>query len=158
MLSQPGAADGDVLDIAIGCDGAWQKQGETLNSLTGVGNAIGVKSKGAARYSTRNKKYNAAKRHDTEPVPHDCRLNWLSKTMEPGMAAQLAKEVSNSQLRLATVIGDDESSTIKKLREEVNSSLVKWSDITHAKCSVGSHLYAIKKVAQRVDSQCHQVL
>ena len=154
LLTQPDAADGDVVDIAIGYDGAWQKRGKAHNSLTGLGHAIGVKSKGVLGYGTRNKKCitcDTAKRR-VEPPPHHCRLIWdkSSKAMEPDIAVQLAKEASDSQVRFATVIGDDDCSTIKKLREEVDSSIVKWSDITHAKRTVGhlyfkDDLYAIKK-------------
>ena len=149
LLTQPEAADCDVVDIAIGYDGAWQKRRKAHNTLTGLGHAIGVKSKGVLGYGTRNNKCitcDTAKRRGVESPPHDCRLNWdkSSKALKPDTAVQLAKEASNSQVQFVTVIGDNECSTIKKPQEEVDSSIVKWSDMKHARRSTGSHLYTIK--------------
>ena len=151
LLSEPDAIEEKIVDVAVGYDGAWQKRGKAHNSLTGFGHAIGVKSGGIIGYGTRTKKCttcDVAEKENRKPAAHDCRRNWekSSKAMEPDIAVQLATEAKESaSIRFATVIGDDDCSTIKKLREEVDGDIEKWSDITHAKRSVGSHLYAIKK-------------
>lgn len=132
---------------------------KVYNSPAGVGHAIGAKSGGVIGYSTRNKKCatcDVAERSDREPALHDCRLNWSksAKAMEPDIAFELAKEAPNAGIWIATVIGDEDSSTINKLCEEVDGDIVKWSDITHAKRSVESRLYEIKK-HNCIDSDLH---
>ena len=43
------------------------------------------------------------------------------------------------------LVGDDDSSTISKVRQNVEHDQVeKWSDVVHAKRSFGSSLYSIK--------------
>ena len=42
------------------------------------------------------------------------------------------------------LVGDDDSATIKRVKEQVAHHVEKWSDINHAKTSFTSHLYAIQ--------------
>ena len=42
------------------------------------------------------------------------------------------------------LVGDDDSATIKMVKEQVSHHVEKWSDINHAKKSFTSHLYAIQ--------------
>lgn len=42
------------------------------------------------------------------------------------------------------LVGDDDSATVKKVRENVKHNVEKWSDINHAKKSFTSHLYALQ--------------
>ena len=160
QFSSPDAGEDEIVDVGIGYDGAWQKRGRAHNSLTGVGHAIGMNSNSVVGYSTRNKKCvscDVAKRDGRDPTPHDCRVNWSksSKAMEPDVAAELAKEAPKCGIRFATVVGDDDSSSIKKLREELNSDIVKWSDITHAKLSVGGHLHDLNKNHNELSREHH---
>ena len=45
---------------------------------------------------------------------------------------------------VSVLVGDDDSSTISKVRQNVEHEVEKWSDIVHAKRSFGSSLYSIK--------------
>ena len=45
---------------------------------------------------------------------------------------------------VSILVGDDDSSTISKVRRSVDHEIKKWSDIVHAKRSFGSALYAVK--------------
>ena len=47
-------------------------------------------------------------------------------------------------VQVAILVGDDGSTTIKKVRENVSHSVDKWSDTVHAKRSFGSHLYSLQ--------------
>lgn len=78
-LSNLTASDNDLVDAAVGYDGAWQKRGLGHYSPAGIGHAMGTESKGIFGYSTRNKKCltcDAATRRGDEPKKHDCRRNW----------------------------------------------------------------------------------
>lgn len=46
---------------------------------------------------------------------------------------------------VSVLVGDDDSSTISKVRKNVEHEVEKWSDVVHAKRSFGSSLYSIKK-------------
>ena len=46
--------------------------------------------------------------------------------------------------QVSVMVGDEDSATIKKVRESVTHEVDKWSDITHAKRSFGSHLYSLQ--------------
>ena len=49
--------------------------------------------------------------------------------MEPHVAASLAKDLPN-QIKLGALIGDDDTATIKHIREEVDSGVDKWADLS----------------------------
>ena len=45
---------------------------------------------------------------------------------------------------VSVLVGDDDSSTISKVRQNVEHEVEKWSDVVHAKRSFASSLYSIK--------------
>ena len=45
---------------------------------------------------------------------------------------------------VSVLVGDDDSSTISKVRQNVEHEVEKWSDVVHAKRSFGSSLFSIK--------------
>ncbi|PFX19079.1 hypothetical protein AWC38_SpisGene16524 [Stylophora pistillata] len=45
---------------------------------------------------------------------------------------------------VSVLVGDDDSSTISKVRKNFEQEVEKWSDVVHAKRSLGSSLYSIK--------------
>jgi len=101
-------------------------------------------------YSTRTKLCavcEAAVRNGSAPRKHDCRKNWTgsSKAMEPDVAAELTVSASQHHVQVNILVGDEDSSTIKKVRESVTHDVEKWSDIVHAKRSFGTSLYALQK-------------
>ena len=65
--------------------------------------------------------------------------------MELAVAVELAKECQEHGAKIACLIGDDDSSTIKKLSESVSADIKKQSDIGYAKISLGSKPYEAKK-------------
>ena len=48
------------------------------------------------------------------------------------------------QLYYFVLVGDDNSSTIRKVRKNVEHKVETWSDVVRAKRSFGSSLYSIK--------------
>ena len=142
-------AEPDVT-VGVSFDGAWQKRGRAHNSLTGCGAAISIKSKKNLSYGTRNKwcaTCHVAHLAGREPPTYDCRMNWdkSSKAMEASIACEVVKEVNESGagVRVGVLVGDD-ASTIKNVRQEVDVSIEKWSDISHVKRSLGNQLYSAK--------------
>lgn len=65
--------------------------------------------------------------------------------MEPDVAAELTVSASQHHVQVNILVGDEDSSTIKKVRESVTHDVEKWSDIVHAKRSFGTSLYALQK-------------
>lgn len=45
---------------------------------------------------------------------------------------------------VSVLVGDDDLSTISKVRKNVEHEVEKWSDVVHAERSFGSSLYSIK--------------
>lgn len=110
---------------------------------------IGLRSGKVIAYSTRNKRCavcQAAERSGRKATSHDCRLNWSgsSKAMEPDVAAELANNSGKYGAQISVLVGDDDSATIKKVRESVQHDVDKWSDIVHAKRSLATSLYALQ--------------
>ena len=141
---------GTLIDITVSYDMGWAKRGRAMNSQTGTGANVGSKTNKVIGYAMRNKRCitcDIAAREGREPKPHDCCRNHVgsSKSMEPAVAVELAKESQEHGAKIACLIGDDDSSTIKKLSESVSADIKKQSDIGHAKRSLGSKLYEAKQ-------------
>lgn len=80
---------------------------------------------------------------------HDCRKDFdgSSKAMEADMAKQIFlnnPHFTEVNVRLGTLIGDDDSSTIATLRKEAGYEIHKWSDKNHAVSKLSKCLYAMK--------------
>lgn len=83
------------------------------------------------------------------PKPHDCRVNHetSSKSMEPLSAVELFKRApvqSNCSAKYAVFIGDDDCSTLSKIREEVFYHVEKWSDTVHTERMLVNYLHKLK--------------
>ena len=61
------------------------------------------------------------------------------KSMEPEIGVRLFNNDPNHGVKYSVFIGDDDSFTIAKVREEVAYSVEKWSDSTHATRTHVSH-------------------
>ena len=135
--------------VTVAYDMGWAKRGRAMNSLTGVGTNIGARTGKVVGYATRSKRCitcEVAKRKKRPPREHDCRHNHTgsSKSMEPAVAVELAKDLENHGARLACLVGDDDASTYKRVVEEIGD-VQKHSDIGHAKRGLGSKLIDIKQ-------------
>lgn len=145
-------------NITTSYDMGWQKRGRGYNSLTGVGHMIGLKSRKVVGYKTRNKRCSIchfATLRRKRPRRHDCRRNWSqsSKAMEPDAAVAIAMDISDSGGSIASIIGDNDSTTIKKLREEVDHDIEKQADIVHTKRSLNNSLHEMKKANKELTEQ-----
>ncbi|XP_046399328.1 uncharacterized protein LOC124165845 [Ischnura elegans] len=77
---------------------------------------------------------------------HDCRKNWSGsyKAMEPYTAAKLIscnEDFLTAGVRVTTLIGDGDSSTLAAVQRESQHSVQKWADINHTKKRFSAWLY-----------------
>ena len=116
--------------IEISYDMGWQKRGRAINSLTGVGHGISCKTNKVVAYGTRSKRcatcYAAAKLN-RELTPHDCRKNFQksSTAMETDAAGDIAKQLLSNGVEITRMVGNDDSTAIKALREQCSSFIEK---------------------------------
>ena len=61
--------------------------------------------------------------------------------MEPIVACELWNAASKQHAKFSTYVGDDDTTTLSHLTENVPYNVEKWSDIVHAKRSLTTRLY-----------------
>ena len=139
----------DYLDIAVSYDMMWMKRGRAQNSLVGFGSVMGVHTGNVLDYDVCNKKCRKCDNSQKTgtSVEHTCKKNYFgsSKGMEAHTASKLFLRSKDRGLKYKTLIGDDDSSTIARLRSEVDPEIIKVSDPTHTKRTLNGKLSAIKK-------------
>jgi len=126
------------------------------------GTAIGFYTGKVIGFATRNKRcatYKSIERRlpdpnnnsalDEKQRNHDCRKDFegSSKVMEADMACAIFLHnlhFEEVNVRLGTLIGDDDSCTISTLRKETGYEIKKWSDKNHAVTKLSKCLYSIK--------------
>lgn len=90
-----------------------------------------------------------ASRKGRKPCAHRCKRNWSksAKAMEADTCVENVKAINESGegVKVSVIVGDEDSSAIAHVRNEVDSSIRKWSDVNHAKKSLGNKLYELKK-------------
>ena len=101
-------------------DMGWQKRGRAMNSLTGVGHAVGSVTGKVLAYATRSKRCATcatAERLEKEPPLHDCWKNFSksSKAMKADAVADIGKDLQKEGIKISHMVGDDDSSAIKRL-------------------------------------------
>ena len=108
----------------------WGKRGRALNSKTGFGSLTGKEMGKVVAFGTKNKAVELAisqKEKEKEAKSHDCRKNWSKslKAMEPDVAVELLRKVRKRGVGVSAVATDNDSSTIKKCRDEMDPNLQK---------------------------------
>ena len=73
-----------------------------------------------------------------------CSLNALSFYGTKCYCFTLLNSCGEKNAVVSVLVGDDDSSTISKVRQNVEHEVEKWSDVVYAKRSFGSSLYSIK--------------
>lgn len=79
--------------------------------------------------------------------------------MEADACAELVKTCENvNKAQVNVLVGDDDSSTIAKVRGKVKHTVEKWSDITHAKNAFGGSLYGLQKKHKELSTKVNDYL
>lgn len=73
-----------------------------------------------------------------------CSINALTFYRTKCYGFILLNSCGEKKAVVSVLVGDDDSSTISKVRQNVEHDVEKWSDVVHAKRSFGSSLYSIK--------------
>ncbi|VDI53043.1 Hypothetical predicted protein [Mytilus galloprovincialis] len=81
-------------------------------------------------------------RVDEKGDGHDCRINHQgsAKSMESELAVQMVKEIQKTGCEVSSITMDDDSTTIARLRKEVNAEIMKFSDRNHVRKKVSRDL------------------
>ncbi|KAK3732361.1 hypothetical protein QZH41_018732 [Actinostola sp. cb2023] len=90
----------------------------------------------------------SCKKNWQEPRSHDCRANHegSSKMMESSVACELfTNSVKDGKVKYSTYVGDDDSTTLLHLSQNVPYGINKWSDQYHTKRSLGTRLYNLSQ-------------
>ena len=119
---------------------------------SGHGSLIGKESKkvigvGTRLMTCRTCASQSAGKMNEPAKEHNCRVNWggSSKGMESDLAVEMLNATKADNYQIATLIGDDDSTTMAMVRQQVDHPVEKWSDINHAKKSLGTRLYKLQK-------------
>ena len=68
-----------------------------------------------------------------------------AKSMEADVCVELVRTCrEDHDAKVAILVGDDDSSTICQVRNSVTYDVEKWSDINHAKRTLGNMLYSLQ--------------
>ena len=143
---------GEDAGIAVAFDACWLKRGSgrAYNSKAGIGVLIGNTTKKVCAYGYRFTDCSVCRHHQSkgaDPPPHDCNNNWggSSKAMEPDIGVKLIQEVEEKGVRVDTLIMDDDTTTMARVRKEINHPVEKWSDTNHATRGLANNLYNLAK-------------
>ena len=63
--------------------------------------------------------------------------------MEPSMVVEMVQKV-NEDLKIGTIIGDDDTTTIARVRTEVDDVIQKCSDKNYVRKSLSNELYKVR--------------
>ena len=152
-LSDPldGADTSASAPLSVSYDAGWSKRGtgRSYDSNTGHGVLIGKSSRKCLDFSVRSKVCDTCDyaRRSGEPVKkHKCFKNWSgsSNAMEPDMAVQMISNIASKGHTVGTLIMDNDSTTIAKVRE-INPNILKLSDRNHTRKSISNALYSLAK-------------
>lgn len=99
---------------------------------------IGCESGKVIKYAVRIKSCKTcslAQDSNSQPPKHDCHINWTgsSKAMESDMVEEMVKEVDKDGCHVGSIVGDEDTTTIARLRANVNKNIKKLSDANHVK-------------------------
>ena len=83
-----------------------------------------------------------------QPKAHDCRKHHeaLSKAMEPATAVELFNRAPNQSVKFSVSMGDDDTTTVARIRQKVIYGVEKFSDIIHMKRSLATLLYNLAQI------------
>ncbi|VDI03770.1 Hypothetical predicted protein [Mytilus galloprovincialis] len=133
----PCKSDGND-NVTVSVDAAWQRRGSgrSYDSLTGHCSMIGSKTGKVINYKWRSKACRICQRAEISgniPRVHKCNKNFTgsAKAMEPDMVVDMVKESRSKGANITAIIGDEDTTTIARLRAKVDPTIVKLSDSNH---------------------------
>jgi DNA polymerase III epsilon subunit-like protein len=116
--------------------------GKFTNSRTGHAELIGIYCGEVIASGRRHRHCTLC--NTKSPEDHECHANWTgsSKAMEADIVTGLVANLKGA--RVTVLVGDEDSSTMAKIREVVPWQVLKVTDVVHAKKNFGSALFAAR--------------
>ncbi|VDI50092.1 Hypothetical predicted protein [Mytilus galloprovincialis] len=143
----------DGQDVIQLC-GAWQKRGSgrCYNSLTGHATLLGETTGKCVNFGLKYGDCRKCDRVDEKGDGHDCRINHQgsAKSMESELPVQMVKEIQKTGCEVSSITMDDDSTTIARLRKEVNAEIMKFSDRNHVRKKVSRDLIGLQEKHRNV--------
>ncbi|CAC5362774.1 unnamed protein product [Mytilus coruscus] len=132
--------------ITVSFDGAWQKRGSgrSYSSLTDHATMIGEKTGKCVSQGTKSADCRKCMYVDEKgDGNHDCRKNHSgsAKSMESNLAVEMVQELQCKGCKVSCIIMDDDTTTLARLKQCINSDIVKRSDRNHQRKNIVSDLY-----------------
>lgn len=131
----------------------WQKRGNghSYDSSSGHSTLVGEISGRVMDYEVKRKICYRCSRKGAWCLRKSCRRNWTgsAKSMEAASAVRMVTEsvpLETAQVKIGTLIGDEDSSTAAAIRRAVGGALIQGSDIQHVAKNVKKHLYLSKNL------------
>ncbi|CAC5424249.1 unnamed protein product [Mytilus coruscus] len=119
-------------NVTVSVDAAWQRRGSgrSYDSLTGHCSMIGLKTGKVINYKWRSKACRICQRAEISgniPRVHKCNKNFTgsAKAMEPDMVVDMVKESRSKGANITAIIGDEDTTTIARLRAKVDPTIDK---------------------------------
>ena len=139
----------------------WQKRGSgrSYDSKSGVGTLMGNATGRICVFGVRQSDCRICNRAtvDKENIPpHKCTKNWSgsAKAMEPDVGINLIKSVENQGVKVTTLTMDDDTTTMARIRQDLDHTVTKWSDVNHTSKHLTNSLFMLQKKTQTSDKQC----
>lgn len=149
------ANENNLIETAVSYDGTWSKRSykHSYNSLIGGGVAIGKYTKKILDHEVKVKQCAIcmnARKINSPPNKHKCSMNWTdsAKSMESGIALSMWKRAPEKGLQFKTLIGDEDSCTLAKLKSDLPKELAdieKSSDHNHIVKLFATKMHTLKE-------------
>ncbi|VDI58508.1 peroxin-5 [Mytilus galloprovincialis] len=142
-------------DITVAVDAGWQKREVVADRHCSM---IGTRTGMILDYSLRSRTCRVcvtARRMKKIPKVHTCRKNYSgsSKAMEADMVVQMVADARIKGTNIMTIVGDEDATTIARLRNKVDKSIIKLSDSNHVKKTLGKSLFALRNKHSRLTTK-----
>lgn len=88
-------------------------------------------------------------RKEKDIPTHDCHKNFAgsAKAMESAIVLDMIQQVNDSECpcKVKKIVGDDDTTTIAKVRQQIDPNIEKASDKNHVRKNLGNALYGLQK-------------
>ena len=71
--------------------------------------------------------------------------------MERDVACELWRKAPQSGVKFSIYVGDDDSTTLADIKNKVPCGVEKWFNVGHAKKSLNTRSYNLKRLLQRIE-------
>uniref|UniRef100_K1PE21 Mutator-like transposase domain-containing protein n=1 Tax=Magallana gigas TaxID=29159 RepID=K1PE21_MAGGI len=135
----------DTSPINITFDAAWQKRGSgrSYNSRSATATMIGMETGKIVAFDLKTTDC----RKCLFSNDHECNKNFdgSSKAMESALALDMAKSLRDRGFKISKITMDDDSTTISRMRNNIDPNIMKMSDKNHVRKNMSNALYKLQE-------------